>query len=386
MKLPGEEESGGMGFPVVYMVIGVAAFVLLILFAVFKSNNSKSGGSEYLRTMQEQQEAEAAAAEAEQAEESEVKLRAKDLDFWDMYPVEEGEASGTASGVQEETPEKSGYAEKAELDRQEQQQKEEETNDPSTDGKHTLVTGADGTEEWVLINPYLTQNTYDFTKIEEKAGLKRYMENGKDTSYVGVDVSKHTGEINFTGMKAAGVDYVMIRLGSRGYSTGQISLDENFTENIEGAIAAGLEVGVYFYSQAITQEEAVQEANFVVQNLEPYRANITYPVAFDMELVSNTTSRVESLSREDKTSVTTAFLEGVEAAGYVPMIYGDKEWLLKEIDLTKLQDFDVWLAQETDIPDYPYQYTMWQYSTSGVLNGIDGNADLNICFVSYSER
>ncbi|MCD7724809.1 MAG: glycoside hydrolase family 25 protein [Clostridiales bacterium] len=386
MKLPGEEESGGMGFPVVYMVIGVAAFVLLILFAVFKSNNSKSGGSEYLRTMQEQQEAEAAAAEAEQAEESEVKLRAEDLDFWDMYPVEEGEASETASGVQEETPEKSGYAEKAELDRQEQQQKEEETNDPSTDGKHTLVTGTDGTEEWVLINPYLTQNTYDFTKIEEKAGLKRYMENGKDTSYVGVDVSKHTGEINFTGMKAAGVDYVMIRLGSRGYSTGQISLDENFTENIEGAIAAGLEVGVYFYSQAITQEEAVQEANFVVQNLEPYRANITYPVAFDMELVSNTTSRVESLSREDKTSVTTAFLEGVEAAGYVPMIYGDKEWLLKEIDLTKLQDFDVWLAQETDIPDYPYQYTMWQYSTSGVLNGIDGNADLNICFVSYSER
>lgn len=394
MKLPGEEESGGMGFSVIYMIIGVSAFVLIILFAVFRDNNHKNSGSEYLQKLQEQQEEELAAAEleAEQEEEPERKLRAQDLDFWDMYPVEDGETAEnmTDAGVQsqEDTKDKSSYAEKAEKERQEQKQKEEEEalNDPSTDGKHTLVTNIDGTQEWVLINPYLTKNTYDFTKMEEKANLKRYMENGKKTSYVGVDVSKHTGKINFTGVKAAGVDYVMIRLGSRGYSTGQISLDENFKENIEGAIEAGLEVGVYFYSQAVTQDEAIQEANFVVQNLEPYRANVKYPVAFDMEFVSNDKSRVEGLSREDKTTVTAAFLEGVKAAGYVPMIYGDKEWLMKEIDMTKLQNFDVWLSQEEDIPDYPYQYTMWQYSTDGVLNGINGSADLNICFVGYSER
>lgn len=392
MKLPGEEESGGMGFSVFYMIIGVSVFVLIILFAVFRNNDHKNKGSEYLQKMQEQQEEEAAAElEAELEAEPEQKLRAEDLDFWDMYPVEDGQLSENmaeaGSQSREDTREKSGYAEKAEKERQEQKQKEEEAlNDPSTDGKHTLVTNIDGTQEWVLINPYLTKNTYDFTKIEEKANLKRYMENGKKTSYVGVDVSKHTGKINFTGVKAAGVDYVMIRLGSRGYSTGQISLDENFKENIEGAIEAGLEVGVYFYSQAITQDEAIQEANFVIQNLEPYRAKVKYPVAFDMEFVSNDKSRVEGLSREDKTTVTAAFLEGVKAAGYVPMIYGDKEWLIKEIDMTKLQEFDVWLSQEEDIPDYPYQYTMWQYSTEGVLNGITGNADLNICFVGYSER
>ncbi|MBP3476387.1 MAG: glycoside hydrolase family 25 protein [Lachnospiraceae bacterium] len=394
MKLPGEEESGGMGFSVIYMIIGVSAFVLIILFAVFRDNNHKNSGSEYLQKLQQQQEEESAAAqlEAEQEEEPERKLRAQDLDFWDMYPVEDGETAEnmTETGIQsqEDTKEKSNYAEKAEKERQEQKQKEEEEalNDPSTDGKHTLVTNIDGTQEWVLMNPYLTKNTYDFTKMEEKANLKRYMENGKKTSYVGVDVSKHTGKINFTGVKAAGVDYVMIRLGSRGYSTGQISLDENFKENIEGAIAAGLEVGVYFYSQAITQDEAIQEANFVIQNLEPYRTNVKYPVAFDMEFVSNDKSRVEGLSREDKTTVTAAFLEGVKAAGYVPMIYGDKEWLIKEIDMTKLQSYDVWLSQEEDIPDYPYQYTMWQYSTDGVLNGINGSADLNICFVGYSER
>lgn len=392
MKLPGEEESGGMGFSVIYMIIGVLAFVVIILFAVFRNNSNKNSGSEYLQKMQEQKEEETAVQlEEEQSEEPERKLRAEDLDFWDMYPIEDEEASGnmTESGIsaKENSNAASSYAEKAEQERQEQQQKEAEAlNDPSTDGKHTLVTNTDGTEEWVLINPYLTQNTYDFMKLEEKAGLRRYLENGKKTSYVGVDVSKHTGTINFTSVKAAGVDYVMIRLGSRGYSTGQISLDENFKENIEGAIAAGLDVGVYFYSQAITQEEALQEANFVIQNLEPYRASVKYPVAFDMEFVSNDKSRVDGLSRDDKTTVTAAFLEGVKAAGYVPMIYGDKEWLIKEIDMTKLQNFDVWLSQETDIPDYPYQYTMWQYSTEGVLNGISGNADLNICFVSYSER
>jgi GH25 family lysozyme M1 (1,4-beta-N-acetylmuramidase) len=398
MKLPGDEEQGKMGIPVVYMVVGVSLFVLLILFAVLKDNSQKSSGSEYLKQMREEQEEEQLAEEEEtmQEEDAEPKLRAEDLDFWDMYPVDGEEetadpagmaadASDTDTSKAEDTEKtKSSYAEKAEQDRQEQQQTAED--DPSTDGKHTLVTNSDGTEEWVLLNPYLTKNTYDFTKLEEKSGLRRYMENGKKVSYVGADVSKHTGEVNFTGLKAAGVDYVMIRLGSRGYSTGKITLDENFQQNIEGAIEAGLDVGVYFYSQAISQDEAVEEANFVIQNLEPYRANIKYPVAFDMELVSNDTSRVAGLSRDDKTTVTVSFLEAVKAAGYIPMLYGDKEWLIKEVDMTKLQSYDVWLSQEDDLPDYPYLYTMWQYATDGVVNGISGNADLNLCFVSYSER
>jgi GH25 family lysozyme M1 (1,4-beta-N-acetylmuramidase) len=399
MRLPGDEEQGKMGIPVVYMVVGVSLFVLLILFAVFKDNSKKNSGSDYLKQMLEEQEEQQLAEEeqAEQEESAESKLRAEDLDFWDMYPVDgEGDAAamtetdaGSAedagdAGDATDTKKKSTYAEKAEQDRQEQE--EEAQNDPSTDGKHTLVTNTDGTEEWVLLNPYLTKNTYDFTKLEDKAGLRRYMENGKKISYIGADISKHTGEVNFTGLKAAGVDYVMIRLGSRGYSTGQITLDENFQQNIEGAIEAGMDVGVYFYSQAVTQDEAVQEANFVVQNLEPYRANVKYPVAFDMELVSNDKSRVEGLSRDDKTTVTISFLETIKAAGYIPMLYGDKEWLIKEVDMTKLQNYDVWLSQEEDIPDYPYLYTMWQYSTDGVVNGINGNADLNLCFVSYSER
>lgn len=388
MKLPGEEESGGTGLPVIYMIVGVTLFVLVLLFVLFQSNGKKNSGSDYLKELQaEQEKAAAVEMETEQTEQEGRKLRAEDLDFWDMYPVEE------ETGQEQTTSEKSSgtsFAERAEREREERKQKELETqaepDDPSTDGKHTLVTTPDGKEEWVLISPYLAKNTYDFTKMEDKAGLKRYMENGKKTSYVGVDISKQTGTVNFAGLKAAGVDYVMIRLGGRGYSTGQISIDENFQGNIESAITEGLDIGVYFYSQAINQDEAVQEVNFVIQNLEPYRGSIKYPVAFDMEFVANDEARIDGLSREDRTAITSSFLEGVKSAGYIPMLYGDKEWLIKEVDLAKLQDYDVWLAQETDIPDYPYQYAMWQYSSSGVLNGINGDANLNICFIGYSQR
>ena len=392
MKLPGEEEAGGgMGPSVIYMIVGVSAFILIVLLAVFRNNDKKRSSSEYLQEMRSQQETAVQEEERAIQEEKEAapKLRAEDLDFWDMYPEETEEPEEEKKTA--ESSNKNPYTEKAEKEKEkdkeaERQKEEEERNDPATDGKHTLITNRDGSEEWVLISPYLKKNTYDFTNMEDKAGLKRYIENGRKTSYVGVDISKHTGKIYFPSLKAAGVDYVMIRLGSRGYSTGQITLDENFKENIEGAIEAQLDVGVYFYSQAISQDEAVQEANFVVQNLEPYRGKVKYPVAFNMGFVSNDKSRIEGLSREDKTAVTVSFLEGVKAAGYVPMVYGDKEWLLKEVDLTKLQDFDVWLSQEEDIPDYPYLYSMWQYDTDGVLNGIDGGADLNICFVGYSER
>ena len=398
MRLPGDEGQGRSGASVVYTIIGVAVFVLAMVFVLLKSNDTHKSGSEYLKEMQEQEEEMAEAeSEEEQTQEPEKKLRAQDLDFWDMYPVEDEEEK---EGLEEteailsgepSKPSKSTFAEKAEKERQEQKQKEQEAqeevqNDPSKDGKHTLITNRDGTDEWVLMNPYLTKNTFDSTKMEEKAGLKRYMENGKKISYVGVDISKQTGSVNFRSLKAAGVDYVMIRVGGRGYSTGQISLDDDFKEHIEGAIAEELDIGIYFYSQAISPEEAVQEASFVIQNLEPYRAHIKYPVAIDMEFVANDEARIDGLSREDRNNVTIAFLEAVKGAGYVPMVYGDKEWLIKEVDLTKLQNYDIWLAQEADIPDYPYQYAMWQYSTKGVVNGIKGDANLNICFIGYSQR
>lgn len=380
MKLPGEDESKPMGFSVVYMVIGVSAFVLILLLSVMKNN--KKPEKEYVQdTVQQTQEDVQSKEEAE----PERKLRAEDLSFWDMYPVEE-EENTTRVPEREEQQNTSASATESDSKKDEETQNEVVQEDPSTDGKHTLVKKSDGTEEWVLISPYLTKNTYDFTNLSETANLRKYTDNGKKISYVGVDISKHNGNVNFRSMKSAGIDYVMIRLGARGYSTGQISLDDNFVQNMEAAIDAGLDIGVYFYSQAVTLEEVTQEANFVVQNLAPYKEHINYPVAFDMENVANDKARIDGLSRDDKTSIAAAFLSGVQAAGYIPMIYGNKEWLIKNIDLAQLQNYDVWLSQDEDIPDYPYQYTMWQYTTTGVLNGVTGDANLNLCFVSYSDR
>lgn len=381
MRLPGDDGRRANSHSIFYMIIGVSAFVLILLLVVMQNNDKgKKGSGDSAPDVVQQEEA----AEPEVAEpESEQKLRAEDLSFWGMYPSEGNKTEKPQTGAQDadsqnETEEESGTdAEKKEEVVQE---------DPSTDGKHTLVKTSDGQEEWVLISPYLTKNTYDFKNLSESANLRKYTDNGKKISRVGVDISKHNGQVNFNSIKAAGVDYVMLRLGARGYSTGQLSLDDNFVENMEAAIEAGLDIGVYFYSQAISQDEVMQEANFVIQNLEPYRAHITYPVAYDMEKVANDTARIDGLSRDDKTAIAATFLSGMQAAGYIPMVYGNKEWLIKNIDLAKLQDYDVWLSQEQDIPDYPYQFAMWQYTTTGVLNGVTGDASLNLCFVDYSDR
>ena len=122
----------------------------------------------------------------------------------------------------------------------------------------------------------------------------------------------------------------------------------------------------------------------VLENIKDYE--ITYPVAFDMEYIENDASRIDSLSKSEKTEITKTFLDTIQNAGYKAMLYGDKEWLLKDIDLSKLTAYDVWLSQESDIPDYPYRFTMWQYTKKASIDGIAGYADLNISFIDYSEK
>ena len=211
----------------------------------------------------------------------------------------------------------------------------------------------------------------------------KYYENGKQTSYVGVDISKFQDYVDFVKVKKAGIDFVMLRVGARGYGTGQLILDEYFLDNIKRATDAGLNVGVYFYSQAISEAEAIEEANMVLRNLGDYK--ISYPVAYDMELVENDTARTDILTREEKTAIAKAFLDTVAAAGHKTLLYGNKEWLIKEIDMSKLTAYDVWLSQAADIPDYPYRFSMWQYSYEGSVDGITGYVDMNISFVSQSQ-
>ncbi len=413
MRLPGENDDIGAKLSAKYVVIGVSLSALLILGVVFFAKQEQTSSAK-LRAEKAQNttvmavehgDASVTGDSAPVASEGEQdlvvngsasrmknierlyeenKLTASDLDFWDMYPNDEPKS---VSGSEHETSETkdSGDAQ-TEGDKYSQYDREQQEM-PENDGKHTLITYADGSEEWVLINPYLEKNIYDFTNLTMKSDKMAYYQEGKSVSYLGADVSKYNEEIDFASLKGAGIDFVMIRLGARGYGSGQIVLDEKFADNIAKASEAGLDIGIYFFSQAITSDEAIEEANFVIQNLQNLsNYKITYPIAFDMEYVKNDTARIEALSRDQKTTIAKAFLDTVKNAGYKPMVYGTKEWLIKQVDLTKLTGYDIWLSQQEDVPDYPYQFQMWQYTLEGKVSGITGDIDLNISFIDYSEK
>lgn len=375
MRLPEDyEEHTGMTPTVVMSIVAVTLLVGVILVVVLLMNNDRKGSSggqtpqgiSVASPIITDRTVENGTESVAEGKGSAGGLTPDDLDFWDMYPQE------TAS------PEPGGE------DSQGQKPQEAVTNDPATDGKHTRIENADGEEEWVLISPYLPKHEYDFTKLVCQSDFMKYYEDGKQVSYVGVDISKYQDYVDFVKVKKAGIDFVMLRVGARGYGTGQLIADEYFSENLKRATDAGLEVGVYFFSQAITKEEAVEEANMVLQSLGEYR--ISYPVAYDMERIENDTARTDSLSRTEKTEIAKAFLDTVAAAGYKTMLYGDKEWLIRQIDMSKLTAYDVWLSQQTDIPDYPYRFTMWQYNLEGSVDGIAGYADMNISFIDYAEK
>jgi uncharacterized protein YjdB/GH25 family lysozyme M1 (1,4-beta-N-acetylmuramidase) len=209
-------------------------------------------------------------------------------------------------------------------------------------------------------------------------GLKYYFDTyGVLSSKVGIDVSKYQGSIDWNAVKATGVNFAMIRLGFRGYgSDGTLVLDPYYLQNIKNATAAGIQVGVYFYSQAITSQEAIEEADMVLSNISGY--NVSYPIAFDTEYVSTDTGRANNLSAADRTTIAIAFCNTIRNAGYTPMIYSNKNFLLGYLDLSRLSSDKIWVANYNNTNDYPNSYQMWQYTSSGSVSGINGNVDLDI--------
>ena len=257
-------------------------------------------------------------------------------------------------------------------------------SDDMDDGKHTLVTYQDGSTEWVEINDKLAANSYDTAKFVYQNPQMKYYVNGKQASWFGVDISSKQGIVDFEKLKKAGVDFVMIKVGGRGYSSGNIVLDSSYKDYMNGAKNAGLGIGVYFYSQAVDKDEVCEEAETLLELIKDYP--VKYPVVFDMESVEGDMARTDALDVSTRTELARIFLKTIKAEGYTPMLYGDKDWLVTKLDLEKLQDYDVWLSQEADTPDYPYEYTMWQYNKSGTVSGISGTAGLNISLVNYSGK
>ncbi len=197
---------------------------------------------------------------------------------------------------------------------------------------------------------------------------------------VGIDVSSHQNDIDWNAVAEAGVDYAMIRLGYRGYDQGGLYVDGNWEKNVSGALDAGLEVGVYFYSQAITVEEALEEAQLVLKNIRYY--DITFPVVFDWECIG-ADARTYGLSSRMVTDCTAAFCQTVAAAGYTPMFYFNQSMSRDTFRLPELQDYDFWLAQYSDAMTFDYAVQMWQYTNQGQVPGVPTEVDLNLSFVDY---
>lgn len=232
---------------------------------------------------------------------------------------------------------------------------------------------------FVPINRELKQSQLDVANLRIlENGEYQYLTDGQVTSHKGIDVSSHQGQIDWNLVAQDGVEFAIIRVGYRGYGTeGKLMEDQQFDANIQGAKAAGIKVGVYFFSQAISDEEAVAEANLVLEKIAPYQLDC--PVVYDVEMTRED-GRMNNISVEERTRYTLTFCQTIENAGYKPMIYHNTQMGALLINIAELEAYDKWYAAYSDQMFYPYEYKIWQYSDQGRIQGIGTNVDLNICF------
>ncbi len=201
-----------------------------------------------------------------------------------------------------------------------------------------------------------------------------------EDAVLGIDVSKWNGEIDWNAVKESGVEFVIIRCGYRGSKTGALVEDPYFRQNIKGATAAGLDVGIYFFTQAIDQKEAVEEASMALSMVEGYVLN--YPIFIDTE---GSGGRGDSLDVATRTAVCEAFCETIEAAGYTSGVYASRSWFYNNVNDAELSDYVRWLAEYREEPLYTGRYEIWQYTSSGAIEGINGRVDMNLSYMTPLE-
>jgi len=226
--------------------------------------------------------------------------------------------------------------------------------------------------------PQIPRSSYAAEGFSWEDGRAEY----EDVQYVsraGIDVSSYQMSIDWEQVSSDGIDYAIIQLGYRGYSDGVLYEDERFRENLDGAQTAGIEAGVYFFSQALSADEAREEAEFVVECLNG--TVLEQPIFYDWEAITFDTARTDGLPGNVVTACAKAFCETVEAAGYDAGIYFNQHDVYSLIELEELMEYPLWLAQYNDVPDMIYQFDYWQYSAEGTVAGIDTLVDMNIQFL-----
>lgn len=237
------------------------------------------------------------------------------------------------------------------------------------------VTDHFGVEQKIKISENIKRHNWDFSNLTNDGRFLNYTEEDGSLKRVGVDVSEHQGAINWE-MASKEIDFALIRIGYRGYAGGNIAQDARYGSNMAGATENGVPVGVYFYSQAVTYEEGVEEANFVLNNLGSYA--LSYPIILDREDPMQEDARTNNLSVEEHTQAALGFLETIKAAGHEAMVYTNRLYYALYLDLERIYQYPIWYAQYADKPDLPYEFSIWQYTENGEVPGISGPVDMNI--------
>ena len=235
---------------------------------------------------------------------------------------------------------------------------------------------------WVEDLDGVALNEYELTDFAMSERGVTY-EDEKYTVLRGIDVSEFQNTINWKSVAADGIDFAIIRVGGRLMQSGGLYEDKRFRENLDGALAAGLKVGVYFFSQAITEEEGLEEAEFVLSLIDGY--DLSMPVVMDWERLGGTDVRTYGVGADKVTAAALAFCGAVEEAGYRPMLYMNSYCGYTKFDLRDLTDVEFWFAEYENVPSFRYHFSMWQYSAQGRVKGIQGNVDMNLYFVPREE-
>lgn len=241
-----------------------------------------------------------------------------------------------------------------------------------------LVLAANGAYAFVPIDRTLSMNEMEQSGLQVlENGEYQYVRDGSVVSKKGIDVSSHQGKIEWDKVAADGVEFAYIRALYRGYgSTGKLVEDECFDANMQGALSNGIEANAYVFSQAITEEEILEEANLAIQKVSKYTDSCT--IVVDVEKIAAASGRMNALTPKERTRLVKLFCETVEEAGYKPMIYFNLEMAALMLDLKELEEYDKWFAAYSDTLYYPYDYEVWQYSENGEVAGISGPVDLDI--------
>lgn len=232
----------------------------------------------------------------------------------------------------------------------------------ASEGQKFLFRDVFGTEFKTVINPDVppVQTKKQLFKLDKAKTKMTYTGDADYRIRLGVDISRHDGEVDWKKLKADGIEFVILRCGFRGYQSGKLKADENFQTNIKGALEAGLDVGVYIFSQADSEKEALEEAALILKEIKGHKINL--PVFYDPEIIRDDPARSDNITGAQFTKNAVVFCEAIKKAGYVPGVYSNMLWEAYEFDMSKIKDYVIWYADYEEQPQSPYKFEFWQYA------------------------